>query len=75
MCGSFASSSWSKEEKYHKVKSKDSPNHYDYWTDNNLFWEDLEKIKNHPLIPKNINIYGFIYDVKTGKLESIESSK
>ena len=37
--------------------------------------EDLEKIKNHPLIPKNINIRGFIYDVKTGKLESIESSK
>ena len=37
--------------------------------------EDLEKIKNHPLIPKNINIHGFIYDVKTGKLESIESSK
>ena len=37
--------------------------------------EDLEKIKSHPLIPKSINVYGFIYDVKTGKLESIESSK
>jgi carbonic anhydrase len=37
--------------------------------------EDLEKIKNHPLIPKNINIYGFIYDVKTGKLQPIEPAK
>jgi hypothetical protein len=47
MCGSYASSSWSKEEKYHKVLSTDSPNHYDYWTDNDLFWEDLEKIKKY----------------------------
>lgn len=37
--------------------------------------EDLEKIKNHPLIPKNINIYGFIYDVKTAKLLPIEPAK
>ena len=37
--------------------------------------EDLEKIKNHPLIPKNINIYGFIYDVKTGRLEPLETFK
>lgn len=37
--------------------------------------EDLEKIKNHPLIPKNINIYGFIYDVKTGRLEPSETFK
>ena len=37
--------------------------------------EDLEKIKKHPLIPKNINIYGFIYDVKTGRLEPLETFK
>jgi len=37
--------------------------------------EDLEKIKNHPLIPKNINIYGFIYDVRTGRLEPLETFK
>ena len=37
--------------------------------------EDLEKIKKHPLIPKNINIYGFIYDVKTGRLEPVETFK
>ena len=39
------------------------------------YLEDLEKIKKHPLIPKNINIYGFIYDVKTGRLEPLETFK
>ena len=35
--------------------------------------EDIEKIKNHPLTPGYINIYGLIYDVKTGELESLEN--
>lgn len=30
--------------------------------------EDVEKIRNHPLIPSNIPIYGFIFDVKSGLL-------
>ncbi len=30
--------------------------------------EDVEKIRNNPLVPKYIPIYGYIYDVKTGKL-------
>jgi carbonic anhydrase len=29
---------------------------------------DMKKIKNHPLVPSHINIYGFIFDVKTGSL-------
>lgn len=29
---------------------------------------DVRRIRNHLLVPKNIPIYGFIYDVKTGKL-------
>lgn len=29
---------------------------------------DVKRIRNHPLVPKEIPIYGFIYDVKTGKL-------
>ena len=33
--------------------------------------EDVEKIRNHPLVPGNIPIYGFIFDVKTGKLIEI----
>jgi carbonic anhydrase len=30
--------------------------------------EDVERIRNHPLVPKDIPIYGYIYDVKTGRL-------
>lgn len=28
----------------------------------------MKRIRNHILVPKNIPIYGFIYDVKSGKL-------
>ncbi|EIJ78096.1 carbonic anhydrase [Bacillus methanolicus PB1] len=30
--------------------------------------DDVERIRSHPLVPKNIAIYGFIYDVKSGRL-------
>jgi carbonic anhydrase len=30
--------------------------------------EDVMRIRNHPLVPSDIPIYGYIYDVKTGKL-------
>jgi carbonic anhydrase len=30
--------------------------------------EDVRRIRNHPLIPASIPVYGFIYDVATGKL-------
>jgi len=30
--------------------------------------EDVSRIRNHPLVPKYIPVYGYIYDVKTGKL-------
>ena len=30
--------------------------------------EDVERLRRHPLVPKNIPIYGFVYDVETGKL-------
>jgi carbonic anhydrase len=29
------------------------------------------RIRNHPLVPGHIPIYGFIYDVKTGKLDEV----
>jgi carbonic anhydrase len=28
-------------------------------------------IKNHPLVPTNIPVYGYIFDVKSGKLIEI----
>jgi carbonic anhydrase len=30
--------------------------------------EDVQRIKNHPLVPANIPVYGYIYDVKSGRL-------
>ncbi len=30
--------------------------------------EDVTRIKNHPLVPSDIPVYGYIYDVKTGGL-------
>ncbi|MFQ5939696.1 MAG: beta-class carbonic anhydrase [Alphaproteobacteria bacterium] len=29
---------------------------------------DVQRIRFHPLVPKNIPIYGFIYDVRSGRL-------
>lgn len=29
---------------------------------------DVKRIRNHPLVPPTVPIYGFIYDVKTGQL-------
>ncbi|HAN14525.1 MAG: carbonic anhydrase [Proteobacteria bacterium] len=33
--------------------------------------EDVTRIRNHPLVPGYIPIYGFIYDVATGKLVEV----
>jgi carbonic anhydrase len=33
--------------------------------------EDVMRIRNHPLVPNDIPIYGYIYDVKTGKLVEV----
>jgi carbonic anhydrase len=30
--------------------------------------DDVERIRHHPLVPKTIPVYGFIYDVRSGKL-------
>ena len=34
--------------------------------------EDVLRVRNHPLVPRNIPIYGYIYDVRSGKLIEIE---
>jgi len=33
--------------------------------------EDVERIRKHPLVPHDIPVYGYIYDVKTGKLVEV----
>ncbi len=35
--------------------------------------EDVKRIREHPLVSDKISVYGFIYDVKTGRLEEIPS--
>ena len=32
---------------------------------------DVKRIRNHPLVPRNIPIYGYIYEVETGKLVEV----
>ena len=36
--------------------------------------EDVARIRNHALVPKNIPIYGFIYDVRIGKLVEVPAA-
>jgi carbonic anhydrase len=33
--------------------------------------EDVKRIRNHPLVPKDIPVYGYIYDVKNGRLVEV----
>lgn len=33
--------------------------------------EDIERIRNHPLVPGDIPIHGHVYDVRTGRLEEV----
>jgi carbonic anhydrase len=33
--------------------------------------EDVSRIRTHPLVPRRIPIYGYVYDVKTGQLIEI----
>src|SRR4051794_25952497 len=36
--------------------------------------DDVLRIRNHPLVPGRIPIYGYIYDVKTGKLVEVPAA-
>ena len=37
--------------------------------------DDVGRIRNHPLVPKSIPVYGYIYDVQTGKLVEVEGAR
>jgi carbonic anhydrase len=37
--------------------------------------DDVERVRTHPLVPKNIPVYGFIYDVRSGKLAEVEGAR
>lgn len=36
--------------------------------------EDVTRIRNHPLVPNDIPIYGYIFDVKSGSLVEVEQA-
>jgi carbonic anhydrase len=35
---------------------------------------DVRRIRNHPLVPRDIPIYGFVYDVRTGRLLEVSEA-
>lgn len=36
--------------------------------------DDVRRIRNHPLVPSRIPIYGYIYNVKTGTLDEVTAA-
>jgi len=37
--------------------------------------DDVNRLRNHPLIPRSIPIYGYVYNVTTGELVEVEGAK
>lgn len=37
--------------------------------------DDVQRIREHPLVPENIAVYGYIYDVKSGRLIEVPDAK
>jgi carbonic anhydrase len=37
--------------------------------------DDVQRIREHPLVPKNIAVYGYIYDVQSGKLREVPEAQ
>jgi carbonic anhydrase len=37
--------------------------------------DDVNRLRNHPLIPKWIPIYGYVYDATSGKLIEVEGAR
>jgi carbonic anhydrase len=40
----------------------------------NSVTEDVRRIKGHPLVPRSIPVYGYIYDVTSGRLVEVEAA-
>jgi carbonic anhydrase len=36
--------------------------------------DDVTRIRNHPLVPADIPVYGYVYDVSTGRLVEVEAA-
>lgn len=70
----FDGESWKNQNKDNSENSKPGSNSGKYikWHSFNglkqSVIDDLDRIRNHELVPSHIKTYGFIYDVTTGKL-------
>ena len=36
--------------------------------------QDVRRIREHPLVPANVPVYGYVYDVRTGRLDEVTSA-
>jgi carbonic anhydrase len=52
-----------------------APTHFHSFTDlENNVREQIQKVRSHPWIPEHITVRGFVYDVKSGKLNEVSDS-
>jgi carbonic anhydrase len=49
--------------KWHTIKNQESS-----------VAQDVRRIREHPLVPSNVPIYGYVYDVKTGRLNEVKAA-
>ena len=48
------------------------PSHFHSFSDlDDNVRQQLDKVKSHPWVPSGINLRGFVFDVKTGKLKEV----
>ena len=36
--------------------------------------QDVRRIREHPLVPANVPVYGYVYDVRTGRLDEVKTA-
>ena len=36
--------------------------------------QDVRRIREHPLVPADVPVYGYVYDVRTGRLEEVKTA-
>ncbi len=75
-CGMESFTDKDMKEKFEGIENNSHIENIDWLTINNQqesVKSDVDKIKNHPLIPKDIPVHGFIFDVKTGKLNEVRT--
>jgi carbonic anhydrase len=36
--------------------------------------QDVRRIREHPLVPPNVPIYGYVYDVRSGRLDEVKKA-